>query len=511
MSDLNKTNVESKRFTIELDTGQKKKQISGTGSLYDPSGVKNPTINVPITVKVPNLFTRSDYTVFENGDVGKVNSKVFQKVTKETWDKLESTNKDSRTFQTGSGTNTEYYALLATRDGETNKYAYTTAVDKVFVSARDASLFKRDIARENKGETSSISTVSAATQKIIQFKEGLDPKSPNNKTGLSPNGPSVDKAPQQNALEIRGNPIRRKYPELRYPKDRHPTQDHIQFKMLEYKGLTTATLGGIRSGTNALRTLAVGKNREFGTIEGSVTLPMQSKISDLNTVEWGDGQINPLQAVGLGILTADSPFGQVDSLIKQLENKEGLAGNVLTAGKVLAFQEALQVKGLLARTTGAIFNPNTELLFRGPQLRPFGFSFFLAARSQSEASEIKQIIRFFKQGMSIKETPDNLFLKTPNVFNIRYVFGRNGQDHPGLNRIKTCALKSCSVDYNPDNTFMTFEDGTMTAYRITMQFQELLPITESDYLSADHSAAGTSNFLLAPELDEFVTDRSIGF
>ena len=83
--------------------------------------------------------------------------------------------------------------------------------------------------------------------------------------------------------------------------------------------------------------------------------------------------------------------------------------------------------------------------------------------------------------MSIKESTDNLFLKTPNVFNIRYVFGRTGQDHPGLNKIKTCALKSCSVDYNPDNTFMTFEDGTMTAYRITMQFQELLPITESDY------------------------------
>ena len=58
MSDLNKTNVESKRFTIELDTGQKKKQISGTGSLYDPSGVKNPTIDVPITVKVPSIRSK---------------------------------------------------------------------------------------------------------------------------------------------------------------------------------------------------------------------------------------------------------------------------------------------------------------------------------------------------------------------------------------------------------------------------------------------------------------------
>ena len=97
--------------------------------------------------------------------------------------------------------------------------------------------------------------------------------------------------------------------------------------------------------------------------------------------------------------------------------------------------------------------------------------------------------------MSIKETTDNLFLKTPNVFNIRYVFGRTGQDHPGLNKIKTCALKSCSVDYNPDNTFMTFEDGTMTAYRITMQFQELLPITESDYIG-NHDVCRCRKFLI---------------
>lgn len=507
MADLNKTDVESKRFTIELDTGQKKPQISSIGSQYDPSGTKNPTINVPITVKVSNLFTRSDYTVSENGNVSNVNSEVFQKVTKATWEKLDSTNRDSRTFQTGSGTNTEYYALLATRNGETGKYAYTDAVDKVFVSARDASLFKRDIARENKGETSSISTVSAATQKIIQFEEGLDPKSPKNQTGLSPNGPTaVDTAPAQTSpiqnFNIQGKPIRRKYPNLRYPKERHETQDYIQFKMLEYKGIT---LGNI----NDFASLAVGKTREFGPIEGSVTLPMQSKISDINTVNWGESDLNPLQAIGLGILGANDPFNQVNNIIDQFkEDRNSVTTNALTAGKVLAFQEALQVKGLLARTTGAILNPNTELLFRGPQLRPFGFSFFLAARSQSEATEIKKIIRFFKQGMSIKETSDNLFLKTPNVFNIRYVFGTTGQDHPGLNKIKTCALKSFSVDYNPDNTFMTFEDGTMTAYRITMQFQELLPITESDY-----GVEGAENFALLPTIEEelALTPDSIGF
>lgn len=504
MAELNKTDVKSKTFTLELDTGQKK-----SIPIVDSRGRETGEFrSEPITVRVPKMSTVSSYDVAKDGTVSNVNSIVRQVVTKEQYDKLEPSNRS--TEQTGKGNSrTIYYATLATRDGEENKYTYTDAVDKVFVSARDASLFKGDIAKVNKGETGQFSTVSAATQQAINKKEGLKPGDPRNKTGLSPNIPSnADTAPQEisAATRIQGKPIRRKYPDLRYPKERHETQDYIQFKMLEYKGLNfeRGTLGGL---TNPL-----SKSREFGTIEGSVTLPMQSKISDVNTVNWGESDINPLQAVGLGLLASDDPLKRLATLKENVTNNTaGVLSNTVSAAKILAFQEALQVKGLLARTTGAIFNPNTELLFRGPQLRPFGFSFFLAARNQSEANEIKQIIRFFKQGMSIKESTDNLFLKTPNVFNIRYVFGRTGKDHPGLNKIKTCALKSCSVDYNPDNTFMTFEDGTMTAYRITMQFQELLPITESDYLSADHSTAGTSNFLLAPELDEFVTDRSIGF
>ena len=483
MADLNRTDIVSKTFSLELDTGQTRTVRRGQGP--------GRPVTIPITVSVPRMSTVSSYTVAEDGTVSNVNSVVRQVITKEKFDELKGDDKLSNlatTEQAGRGNSrTVYYATLATRDGETNKYAYTKAVDEVFVSARDASLFKEDITKVNKGETGQFSTVSAATQQVINQKEGLKPGDPRNKTGLSPNIPSnADTAPQEISAttRIQGKPIRRQYPNLRYPKERHETQDYIQFKMLEYKGLKfkRGDLGGL---TNPL-----SESREFGPIEGSVTLPMQSKISDINTVNWGEADINPLQAVGLGLLNSNDLIGTLETLKENVTNNTaGVLSNTVSAAKILAFQEALQVKGLLARTTGAIFNPNTELLFRGPQLRPFGFSFFLAARSQTEATEIKQIIRFFKQGMSIKESTDNLFLKTPNVFNIRYVFGRTGQDHPGLNRIKTCALKSFSVDYNPDNTFMTFEDGTMTAYRITMQFQELLPITESDYLDNDEASA----------------------
>jgi hypothetical protein len=37
---------------------------------------------------------------------------------------------------------------------------------------------------------------------------------------------------------------------------------------------------------------------------------------------------------------------------------------------------------LLSRTEGAILNPNLELLFEAPTLRPFTFTFKLASRSE---------------------------------------------------------------------------------------------------------------------------------
>ena len=172
----------------------------------------------------------------------------------------------------------------------------------------------------------------------------------------------------------------------------------------------------------------------------------------------------------------------------------GINQNIRSGLKTFLAGRAVSMRGALPRFTGAILNPNIELLFDKPQLRGFQFQFLLAARSAEEAATVKKIIRFFKQGMSVKETAGNIFLKSPNVFKIKYLFGVNGE-HPGLHKIKTCALTSCSVDYTPDGSYMTFEDGTMTAYRISLQFSELDPLTEKDYQEDDKEAYNWSRRL----------------
>jgi len=140
---------------------------------------------------------------------------------------------------------------------------------------------------------------------------------------------------------------------------------------------------------------------------------------------------------------------------------------------------------MLSRTQGAVYNSNMELLFNGPTLRPFSFTFKLSARSKEEAQDIRSIIRFFKQGMSPIRTQSQLFLKAPHTFQLEYL--HIGKSHSFLNRFKECALQSFTVDYTPEGQYATFKDGAMVSYQITMQFQELEPVFNDDYATIDQN------------------------
>jgi hypothetical protein len=235
--------------------------------------------------------------------------------------------------------------------------------------------------------------------------------------------------------------------------------------------------------------------RTYESIEGSVTLPIQPVISDRNTVDFAGLQLNAVDAAlagtAMNLINSDSVsklFDNVgDSIAGVRQTILGNTSNEVQEGlKVFLAQQAAGVQGLLSRTTGAVLNPNLELLFRGPQLRPFSFTFTLSPRNRLESIQTRNIIRFFKQGMSVKTTASNVFLKSPHVFDINYrTFDRNGTErtHPSINLIKTCALVDCGVEYTPDGSYMTFndEERTMTSYRISLQFTELDPVYDKDY------------------------------
>ena len=140
---------------------------------------------------------------------------------------------------------------------------------------------------------------------------------------------------------------------------------------------------------------------------------------------------------------------------------------------------------LLARQTGQIFNPNMELLFNGPALRSFNFSFKMTPRSPEEAQECKNIIRSFKSNMAPKTKNtgslggSGVFLKTPNVFELRYMKG--GREHPFLHKFKQCFLTNISVNYTGEGVYATYDDASPISMQLDLSFKELEPIYDVDY------------------------------
>ena len=179
------------------------------------------------------------------------------------------------------------------------------------------------------------------------------------------------------------------------------------------------------------------------------------------------------QGIGAGV---DELQNSVQAAVGSEDTRKALSTAIAGAASGTGAQ-------LLQRTEGAIINPNMELLFKDPGLRDFNFSYKFTPRSSQEAQTIIKIIRFFKEGMAVKKSESNLFLKAPNTWRLAYK--HRGQDHKYLNKFKECAMKSFTVDYTPDGNYATFDDGVMTAYNITLGFGELEPIFANDYEGID--------------------------
>ena len=157
-------------------------------------------------------------------------------------------------------------------------------------------------------------------------------------------------------------------------------------------------------------------------------------------------------------------------------------------------------KNIMGRQYGQVINPNLELLFNGPRLRTFNFNFTFTPRFKEEAEEIRKIIRAFKRNMAPQRSSSNLFLLSPRVFKLKYIYNNRpirddsikDTQHPYLDRFKTCALTAFNVNYTPGGSYATYNDGgSMTQYKVDMSFNELNPIYADEYqLETQHMGYG---------------------
>ena len=309
-----------------------------------------------------------------------------------------------------------------------------------------------------------------------------------NQTGGDTSTPAPDADPLDSG---KGKARTKNYPlNLRYPLTLEPrTQDTLKIDVLKFVPRKLGT------GKNAFGFADRGRISRDGGADGgrqaigSVILPV-TQVADKNQVGWGGEKMSALDVAlaGLALDTIDKGGEGFSDTAKAILDSAGAEQEGIKKGVAAYFaQAATGTRGLLARTQGAIINPNFELLFNGPKLRSFAFTYRMSARSEPETQTIMQIIRMFKQSMAVQRSTANLFLKTPNTYKLTF---RKSTDaaHDFLPKVKECALTNFNVNYVPDGTYATFENSSMVAYEIQFQFSELEPIYNDDYTELDQDA-----------------------
>ena len=258
-------------------------------------------------------------------------------------------------------------------------------------------------------------------------------------------------------------------------------------------------------------------DRNLGKSIGRVFLPVPAGIQDFNGVSFQSGSLNPIELAaaqtaltgvteGLNALT-----DEVSSLVRGALGTRGKTADLREAIATYFVGQATGIgaRGIFTRTVNAVVNPNLELLFTGPTLRPFNFTFKMSPRDKGESIVVKKIIRLFKQSSAVQTTPSGLFLKSPDAYTIKYLTkgsrsigsattpeGLDSFDdtHDFLPKIKNCALLNCSVNYTPDGSYMTYENTSPVSYTMTLRFQELEPIFNDDYTNLDGDSDDSVGF-----------------
>jgi len=331
---------------------------------------------------------------------------------------------------------------------------------------------------------------------------------------------------------------------LTYPLDADfgNTQDYMQINQFKYRPINQDLFfgGKNKSDKNSPSGLLIdgvpmaSPKEEF---LGLVKLPMPNSLSDSNNVSWGADQLNSLTAAvssavfGQGQQIADAfgdaikGFGgqgknfiqRIQGAAKPLIDQAGksfdqgfdeasnigrelvkrgsdlnLLGQAVAGSALLNIaQFGISPETILGRGQGVVPNSNLALLFNSPTLREFTFSWKMSPRSREEASRVRNIIRFFKQGMAPKKGFNtatgaaSYFLGTPNVFDIIFKTTRDKynilNENDSVLRIKTCACTGAAVNYTPDGMWNAYEQGQPVAVTLSLRFSELEPIFDTDY------------------------------
>ena len=219
-------------------------------------------------------------------------------------------------------------------------------------------------------------------------------------------------------------------------------------------------------------------------ISDAVSIYLPPNVTDSTSATYNDSKTGVAGFLIASGAAALKEGGDAAAITKSIvAGTKGLLGDsaARAIGGVAELAGAEGVEALTKKAFGNADNPYMEVLFDSMNLRTFTYNFNFAPKSKEEAYEVQRIIQLFRFHMAPELRPGvNRYLGLPSQFDIHYMFlSKSGQtsENNFYNRIATCVLQTCDVNYTP-NGVKSFEDGGPTATTMSLTFKEIELLTK---------------------------------
>ena len=217
-------------------------------------------------------------------------------------------------------------------------------------------------------------------------------------------------------------------------------------------------------------------------ITDSVALYLPGGVQDTTAANYNDSKTG---IAGFLVATGAVAMGGDAKKISEsiVAGTEGILKDsaARAIGLVAEIGGAEGAEQLVKKAFGEADNPYMEVLFDSMALRTFTYNFTFAPKNEQEALEVQKIIQLFRFHMAPELRPGvNRYLGLPSQFDLHYMYlSKDGatSENNFYNRIATCVLQNCDVNYTP-NGVKSFEDGGPVTTTMTLAFKEIELLTK---------------------------------
>jgi len=227
-----------------------------------------------------------------------------------------------------------------------------------------------------------------------------------------------------------------------------------------------------------------------------IMLPMPQDLSNEVQAQWQGKQFTATGRAATAALAAGN-WSYASNVVKNISGSSKALVNALQTSVLNAIPGVggnLSFNDVSGSTKGIVINPNAELLYDSPEMRELGMIFKMVPRNASEAATIRRICSAFRKASlpswgavgdvsmfkddkfkkdntgTVDISRESNWIRVPNL--CKFTFMHGSVPHPYIYQFKPCAIQTVEVNYTPDGTFATYEDGAPVAVELRLNFME---------------------------------------